>query len=156
VNYRFDGVVEQAGSILIVEDNDDDFESTCDALHNVDGFNMPVERAENGSEAIEFLRLRATDYRQGRDSIPRLILLDLNLPGMDGHGVLMQMKSSVGMRQIPVVVFSSSSSSEDIAACYAAGANAYVCKPSSLDELNVIMRNLEKFWVETNKLSGEH
>lgn len=156
MNYRFDEFAEQAGSILIIEDNDDDFESTCDALHNVDGFNIPVERAENGSEAIEFLRHRTSSPVPDYASIPRLILLDLNLPGMDGHGVLMQVKSSASMRQIPVVVFSSSSSSEDIDACYAAGANAYVCKPSTLDELDVIMRNLEKFWVETNKLSGEH
>jgi len=83
---------------------------------------------------------------------PDLVLLDLNMPGMDGHDVLLQIRSDEVTRGLPTLIFSSSESSTDIRRCYRDHANAYVVKPRSSDGYRALAESIERFWYETARL----
>jgi chemotaxis family two-component system response regulator Rcp1 len=83
---------------------------------------------------------------------PDLVILDLNLPKRDGHAVLAAMRASPDLRKIPVVIFSTSQLSRDIARSYELGANCYVSKPGNLTEFFSMMKSIEKFWFGSVKL----
>jgi CheY-like chemotaxis protein len=135
--------------VLIVEDSDDDFESTREALQSIAEFNSPIHRAENGAEAVAYLEQIKVVDKPDANPEPCLILLDLNLPGLHGSKVLTAIKNDERTRHIPVVVFSNSQEFEDVNASYTGGANSFVSKPGSLDELVSTLRSFEKFWFKT-------
>jgi CheY-like chemotaxis protein len=137
--------------ILLVEDNPGDVRLTQEAardtkVHN----NMHV--VTNGLDAMAFLR------REGRHAAaprPDLILLDLNMPGMDGREVLRQVKSDESLRRIPVVIITSSQAEEDIIRAYDLQAACYVTKPVDLDQFIKVVKNIENFWLSIVKLPLE-
>lgn len=129
-------------TVLFIEDSDDDFESAHDVLKSFDDFHCSVVRAENCSEALGYL--------DNTDTEPCLILLDLNLPGKHGSELLKKLKSDINKRHIPIVIFSSSDEMSDVNACYANGANSFVRKPGTLDELERVLRSLKRFWFQTS------
>ena len=129
-------------TVLFIEDSDDDFESAHDVLNSFDDFYCPVVRAENCSEALGYL--------DNADSDPCLILLDLNLPGKHGSEFLKKLKNDCSRRHIPIVIFSCSDEMSDVNACYANGANSFVRKPGTLEELDSVLRSLKKFWFQTS------
>ena len=135
-------------SILIVEDNDDDFESTYDALREESNFSNPIYRAKNGAEALDFLYHRGQYDKPGSSPRPGLVLLDLNMPGVDGRTVLNRIKSDASLKSIPVIVFSTSANPVDVDACYNSGANSYVQKPVSLEGLINAIRRIKDCWFE--------
>lgn len=130
--------------ILLVEDNPGDVRLTQEALREGKIANNLVV-ASSGDEALARLR------REGATR-PDLILLDLNLPGMDGREVLRQIKGDESLKQIPVVVMTSSSAEEDVARSYALHANCFVTKPLDLDQFTKVIQAIEEFWVTVVKL----
>jgi CheY-like chemotaxis protein len=109
-----------------------------------------VSTAESGEVALELLRLR-TDEGDST-SLPDLILLDLNMPGMGGREFLRRLKCHETLRQIPVVVLTSSKSERDISESYLLQAAGYLHKPPSLQDLKVLMAGLEQYWFSLCKL----
>jgi chemotaxis family two-component system response regulator Rcp1 len=134
--------------ILLVEDNPGDVRLTREALKDARVINN-LHVANDGIEALDFLK------RQGKhqDAIrPDLILLDLNLPKKDGREVLGEMKADPGLRQIPVVILTTSKAEEDILKTYDLHANCYITKPVDLEKFIEVISAIEDFWLSIVKL----
>jgi chemotaxis family two-component system response regulator Rcp1 len=106
----------------------------------------------DGTEALRFLRREGP---HGAAPRPDLILLDLNLPGMDGREVLRQVKQDDELRRIPVVVMTRSDAERDVIATYDTGANSYVTKPVGLDEFTRVVQSVQEFWFSIVTLPPE-
>ena len=142
------GHTNGAAKILLVEDNPGDVRLTREALKEGKILNE-VSVAEDGVEALAFLR------RQGRYSDaarPDLILLDLNLPKKDGREVLEEIKCDDGLKQIPVVVLTTSAAERDILRAYNLHANCYITKPVDLEQFIKVVQLIEDFWLTIVKL----
>jgi CheY-like chemotaxis protein len=134
--------------ILVIEDNPGDVRLIEEALkEGVVGHH--VSRAADGFEALKFLR-REGAYASAQR--PDLILLDLNLPGIDGRELLREIKASPTLKRVPVIVLSSSKADEDILKTYELNANAYVTKPVQVEEFLHTIRSLEEFWTTVARL----
>ncbi len=134
--------------ILIIEDNPGDVRLLKDALKEL---KAPVEIrvASDGAEGLKM----TFDQNPGSDAWhPDLIFLDLNLPKVGGHEVLARLKADPDKRLIPVIVLSSSRAENDINRAYDAHANAYIRKPTSLDDLMNAVKGLKSFWIDTVRL----
>lgn len=135
--------------ILLVEDNASDEELTLHALRHHNLSNR-IHVVRDGEEALEFVFCRDRyDYRSFACP-PRLILLDLKLPKVEGLEVLRQMKSDPQTRMIPVVVLTSSKQESDLARGYQNGANSYIQKPVDFSEFREAVRNLGLYWLALN------
>ena len=136
--------------ILLVEDNAADEELTLHALKaNRLANNIQVVR--DGAEALEFIF--ATGRYAGRDvnHIPRVILLDLKLPLVDGLDVLRQIKGDERTRHIPVVVLTSSLEERDVVESYRLGVNSYITKPVDFEQFTECVRSLGMYWLLLNQ-----
>jgi two-component system response regulator len=137
--------------ILLVEDSPEDFETTERAFRR-SGLKNPIQRCADGDEALDFLFRRGQYADAPR---PGVILLDLNLPGTDGREVLSEIKADAELKQIPVIVLTTSSDTRDVSACYRAGANSYIQKPVDLDGFMKAIERLNDFWFEVVILPKE-
>lgn len=140
-------IIKPIQLILLVEDSDIDFETTLRAFKKANMTN-PVQRCEDGEEALDYLYQRNRYSEADKYPNPDLILLDLNLPGTDGREVLEEIKNDPKLRTIPVIVLTTSSDDEDIEKCYRAGANSYIQKPVDLDGFFAAIQRLKNFWFE--------
>ena len=131
-------------SILVVDDNEDDYEAVARAFKKV-GLTNPVSLCTTGQGAMDFLK--SGEGHKGDK--PMLIMLDLNMPGMDGFQVLQRIRADATLRQIPVVIWTTSSNEKDIDTCYQLGANAFMQKPVIFDDLIESIRRLRQYWFET-------
>jgi CheY-like chemotaxis protein len=129
--------------ILLVEDDPGDVLITREAIESSKVANR-LSVVSNGEEALQFLRGEEPFADAPR---PGLVLLDLNLPRLDGREVLARMKSDPNLRRIPVVVLTTSSSDEDIVRSYDLHANAYVTKPVDFDQFMSVVRQIDQFFV---------
>jgi CheY-like chemotaxis protein len=109
-----------------------------------------VQFVENGVEALDYLQRRGKYKEVGE--FPHLVLLDLNMPRKDGRQVLQEIKDSAMLRHIPVIIFSTSKSPDEIRQLYLMGANSFIIKPSSFDKLLEVTRNIGQYWVNTATL----
>lgn len=134
--------------ILIIEDNDDDFEATQRALTRNKNLSNPVVRCFDGLDAWAYLQAEGKYSPPNHPNCPGLILLDLNMPGLDGRKLLARIKRDPDLNQIPVVIMTTSSETEDVDACYRAGANTYVPKPVCWPEFSEAITRLHEFWFE--------
>ena len=134
--------------ILLVEDNPGDVRLTREALREGKVRNN-LAVAFDGVEALAYLRKEGEHAGAVR---PDLILLDLNLPRMDGREVLNEIKGDASLRNIPVVVLTSSQADDDIARVYSLHANCYVTKPVDLDQFIRVVESIEDFWFTIVKL----
>ena len=134
--------------ILLVEDNPGDVRLIREAMRER-RMQVDLHAVENGVEALAFLR-RENGY--ARVPRPDLILLDLNLPKMDGRGVLTEVKEDRDLRRIPVVVLTASQAEEDIFRAYDLRANCYVTKPLDLDQFMDAVQTIQDFWMSVVKL----
>jgi CheY-like chemotaxis protein len=133
--------------ILLVEDSPEDFEATLRAFRK-SGLKNSVVRCEDGDEALDYLHRRGKYANPDSSPRPGVILLDLNLPGTDGRQVLSDVKTDVSLRDIPVVVLTTSADERDISACYRAGANSYIQKPVDIDGFMKAIERLNGYWFE--------
>jgi len=127
---------------LLVDDNPADIDLTSDVLAHGDYPSLVCSVAD-GEEAIAYLQ-RAGQYAD--KLVPDLVLLDLNLPRKDGRAVLAEVKGHPRLRTTPVVIFSTSQASQDIAKSYELGANSYVCKPGNLHDYIAAVDSIGEFW----------
>ena len=135
--------------ILIVEDDEDDAALTLKALGEL-ALGRRAARVRDGEEALEFLF--GTGRHAGRAApFPRLILLDMRLPKMDGLQVLTIVKGDPRTKSIPVVMLTSSGREEDVARSYALGVNSYIVKPASFDEYAAAVVGAGSYWLTWNK-----
>ncbi|HUW50645.1 MAG TPA: response regulator [Sulfuricella sp.] len=137
-----------AVDILLVEDNPGDVRLTREAMKEARiAVNLNV--ANDGLEAMKMLRQEAP---YGNLPLPDLVLLDLNMPKMDGREVLRQIKFDDRLKHIPVVILTTSAAEKDIAQAYGMHANCYITKPVELEEFMEIVKSIEGFWLTVVKL----
>jgi two-component system, response regulator len=136
-------------TILLVEDNQDHAELTLRALKNGNMLN-DVHWVKDGEEALEFVQQRGRYAEPARVPRPGLILLDIKLPKLDGHEVLQELKRDERLRTIPVVMLTTSRESDEVTACYVAGANGFVSKPVSFRDFIETIQTIKLYWVLTN------
>lgn len=140
--------VTSTQTILIVDDSEDDFDATVRALAKGANLKNPIRRCEDGKECLDYL-FRRGDYAEPEASPrPGIILLDLNMPGIDGRSVLEEIKNDASLRSIPTIVMTNSDDERDISACYEIGANTYVRKPLNWDNFFEAMKRLKEYWFE--------
>ena len=135
--------------ILLAEDNAIDAELALRALkaHDAD----EVLLANDGAEVLDCLLCRGV-YENREAGHPALVLLDLKMPKVDGLEVLRHMKNDARLRQIPVVMFTSSREESDLARCYELGANAYLVKPLAFADYRAVLGLARGFWLALNEL----
>ena len=145
------GSVSRPIEVLLVEDNPGDVRLTKEALKEGKVRNN-LNVAVDGVEALAYLRREGKYAGSVR---PDLILLDLNLPRMDGREVLEVIKADPALRNIPVVVLTSSQAEQDIVRAYDLHANCYITKPVDLDQFITVVKSIEDFWFTIVKLPPE-
>ncbi|WP_193199227.1 response regulator [Nostoc sp. MG11] len=146
--------------LLVVEDSNEDFRMLQRLMRRM-AVQNPIHRCTNGDEVLEFLY---RDYQEESDAYgkgealsqpqpvlrPSVILLDLNLPGIDGRDILERLKQDRSFKEIPIVVFTTSSNPKDIELCYQKGANGYLVKPMDAQELKKTIQAFVDYWLKAN------
>jgi CheY-like chemotaxis protein len=138
-------------TILMADDDPDDRLLTADALKEARLIN-DIRFVENGVELLEYLRRQGKFAPPADAPRPGLILLDLNMPKMDGRTVLKEIKQDPDLRMLPVVILTTSKDDEDVYKSYDLGVNSYIVKPVTFEALVDILQTLEKYWFEIVEL----
>lgn len=133
--------------ILLVEDNPMDVDLTLQAFHE-EGLASAIVVCPDGEDALTYMKRHG---HESDPSLPRLVLLDLCLPNIDGLEVLCAMRAHPTWRKMPIVVLTTSSEPRDIDRAYASGANSYVVKPVDSDAFADIVSALNLYWFRTNR-----
>lgn len=136
--------------ILLVEDNSDDVELTLHALRRENLANH-IHVARDGEEALDFLFCNGSYASRSFERPPRLVLLDLKLPKVDGMEVLRQLKADPRTRSIPVVILTSSKEERDLVQGYGLGANSYIQKPVDFDQFRNTVKTVGLYWLLINQ-----
>ncbi len=140
--------------VLVVEDNAAHYEALVRAFQTT-GCSRPLVRCCDGDAALEYL-LGSVDGSGGNVGVlPALVLLDLNLPGTDGHEVLDIVKQNVWLKRVPVVVMTTTAHPPVVRRCYDSGANGFLKKPASYEGLIHAARLISDFWCDLNELCDE-
>ncbi len=134
--------------LLVAEDSDEDFVTLQRLMQRMKVQN-PIYRCTDGDSVLDFLQ-QVGESEESDRALPSVILLDLNLPGTDGRDVLAQLKQDQSLREIPIVVFTTSSNPKDIEFCYQNGANGYLIKPMDARELQRTIQAFVDYWLEAN------
>lgn len=135
--------------ILLVEDDPGDARLAQIALRDA-GAQCVVRHVRDGIEAMEALNAAVANG----EKLPDLVLLDLNMPRMDGRQVLREMRADRTLRSVPVVVLTTSAVDRDVAASYSMGANSFITKPMDIDEFCMVMRGVQNYWFSVVRLPG--
>jgi len=145
-------MINSLSNILMVEDNEDDYEAAVRSLKK-NHFANPVHWCKNGQDGLDYLRHQGK-YADNTDTLPGLILMDLNMPGIDGRHMLGMIKEDEKLRSVPVVVLTTSSDTKDVEQCYQLGANTYIQKPVSFEGLVEAVRTMKEYWFDIALLPG--
>jgi two-component system response regulator len=138
-----------ANDVLLVEDNQDDVDLTLRAFRK-HAFPMNIHVVRDGQEALDFIFCKGA-YSE-RDCVPpKVVLLDINLPKLDGLGVLKAVKNDPATKSIPVVMLTSSSERSDLQESYRLGANSYLVKPVDFKQFVDATRTFGEYWLEINR-----
>ena len=139
-----------AVELLLVEDNPQDLELALRALRKANLANR-IHVARDGAEALDFIFCEGLYPARRAADVPKVILLDLKLPKIDGLDVLKRIKSDPRTKTIPVVVLTSSKVQSDVVASYQLGVNAYIVKPVNFERFSEAVRDLGLFWLLLNQ-----
>ena len=134
-------------TILLVDDDEDDIEFISDALKE-SRLTNDAKSVRDGEELLDYLHQRGDYEHLAGNPKPGLILLDLNMPRMDGREALRQIKAHPELRDIPVVVLTTSKAAEDTFRTYELGADSFLVKPATFTEMVRIMDTLAKYWCQ--------
>lgn len=130
--------------ILLIEDNEDDREAVVRAFHSC-GCDFPIHWFKDSNQVLKYL--------QDHDpKLPQLILLDLNMPGLNGKMLLKEIKTDDHFKKIPVIILTTSIDSKDVADCYNYGANSYIQKPVNFFHMKDVCQSLSQYWLKTSVL----
>lgn len=135
--------------VVLIEDNHSDIELTLRAFQRLNA-NISVMVFQDGEEALEFFQARGQYKARELSELPRIILLDLKLPKLNGHEVLKEIRADELTAQIPVVIFSTSSENSDVNLSYKLGSNSYIQKPVSYQEFNETIEKIGSYWLNYN------
>jgi CheY-like chemotaxis protein len=149
------GKLSNPVSILIADDDAQDAMLVQMAVRRA-SLGLRLDTVSDGEEAINYLLGRYSYADRSTHPFPNLMLLDLKMPRLNGFDVLDFVRRQPGLRQLPVVIFSSSDDPGDIRRAYDAGANSYLCKPHSNDDLSALLRALEEYWCKFNHFPPCH
>ena len=145
-------MMETPVEILLVEDNMNDAELSLYALRKFKIANR-IHHARDGAEALDYIFGSESDVSSKQPiQIPRLILLDLKLPKIDGQEVLRKLKSNEATRTIPIVVLTSSREERDIVESYNLGVNSYIVKPIDFEQFTEAVRDVGLYWLLLNQV----
>jgi two-component system, response regulator len=136
--------------ILLVEDNPSDLELALHALQQNNLANR-IQIARDGAEALDFLFCRGPHANRSINGAPKVVLLDLKLPLVDGLEVLRQVKANPCTRSIPIVVLTSSNEDRDMIESYQLGVNSYITKPVDFEQFTASVRQIGLYWVLLNQ-----
>jgi len=135
--------------ILLVEDNEGDVLLTREAFEEINP-NAEINVVYDGRSAVDYLE----NCIQQQGELPELVLLDINLPKMNGHEVLCVIKNSKLMRNIPVIMLTTSSSQNDVSKAYGNFANCYITKPHDVNDFFEVISHIDNFWFKMAQLNG--
>ena len=144
---------QDAVDILLVEDSPEDAEMTKRALRS-QGLTNRLHHVKDGVEALDFLFGRGAYAGRDATNLPRVVLLDLKLPKVDGLEVLREIKNDPRTRVVPVVVMTSSREDSDLAASYRLGVNSFIVKPVTFNDFMVAVSKLGVYWLQLNQPSA--
>ena len=144
-------MIAATDEILLVEDSQDDVDLTLHTLRRENLANH-VAVVRDGEEALDFLFCRGPHAQRSFERPPRLVLLDLKLPKVEGIEVLGQVKGDPRTRMIPVVILTSSREERDLVSSYNLGANSYIQKPVDFDQFRQVVKGLGLYWLVINQL----
>jgi len=142
--------------ILLIEDNPNDVELTLRALQKSHRLTNNIEVVRDGAEALDFLFCTGAYAHRDPEDGPQVILLDLELPKVDGMEVLRRVKADPRTRMIPVVVLTSSRQDRDIIESYQLGVNSYITKPVDFEQFTQAVQQLGFYWLLLNQSSKPH
>ena len=142
--------MDKLGYILLADDNEDDLELEQRALAQYHVANEIIV-VRDGAETLDFL-FRRGEFSNRNQADPLVVLLDINMPKVNGLEVLQQMKNDQRLRHIPVVMLTSSRQGPDVEHCYSLGANAYVVKPVDFAQFADAVKTIGKFWAVLNEV----
>ncbi|MBA3712780.1 MAG: response regulator [Pyrinomonadaceae bacterium] len=140
--------------ILLVDDDEEDRMLACDALAE-SRLSNEIYCATDGEDLMDYLHRRGKYAPPAEAPRPGLILLDLNMPKKDGREALLEIKSDPDLRQIPVVVLTTSKAEEDVYRSYDSGASSFISKPVTFDGLVELMKGLGRYWFEIVDLPSQ-
>lgn len=135
-------------SILLAEDSEEDAELTLEALRDNNLANR-VEVVRDGAEALDYLYARGI-FQNRTNGLPAVVLLDLKMPKVDGMEVLRTIRADAKLKEIPVVILTSSKEERDLVKAYGLGVNAYVVKPVDFRDFHAAVKSLGVFWALVN------
>jgi CheY-like chemotaxis protein len=138
--------------ILLVEDSEDDLDMTLRALRKANLANH-IEVARDGAEALDFIFCEGAHAARKFGNLPRLILLDLKLPKIDGMEVLKRVKGDPRTKMIPVVMLTSSKEQKDVIESYGLGTNSFIVKPVDFESFAAAVKSLGMYWLLLNQPS---
>jgi CheY-like chemotaxis protein len=138
-------------TILMAEDDPDDRLLAQEAIREAN-LNHDIQFVEHGEELLNYLRHTGIFANKSQFPQPRLVLLDLNMPRMDGREALKEIKADPELRRIPIVVLTTSQAEEDIIKTYDLGVSGYITKPAAFDGLIEVMKVIGKYWFEIVEL----
>jgi len=150
VDHRRYSVETAEVEILLVEDNPKDVELTLHALRK-ENLSKCIQVVRDGEEALEFLFCRGTYSNRSFDNPPKLVVLDLKLPKVDGLEVLRKVKNDSRTRAIPVAILTSSNEDRDLVAGYKLGVNSYIQKPVDFNQFRDTVKQLGLYWLMVNQ-----
>lgn len=139
-------MIEANKAILVVEDNPADYFATERGLRKA-GLANPIIHAESGEAALDYLAGTGAYAGQGEQK-PGIVLLDINLPGLNGGEVLERIRAEERLRLVPVIMLTTSSDERDVQMAYRLGANSYIQKPVDLDGFMSALKRLKDYWFE--------
>ncbi|MDQ8186480.1 response regulator [Pelagicoccus sp. SDUM812002] len=134
-------------TILLIDDNPDDYEAT-ERSFEAANFANPIQWCHSAKDGIDYLKRSGKFEGRSPETHPCLILLDLNMPGMDGRAALKKIKQDVSICAVPVIVLTTSSDEKDIELCYQLGASTYIQKPVEFNSLVAAVARMKDYWFE--------
>lgn len=142
-------------TILLVEDDPDEAELALFGFGKVGG-DYDIQLTRNGEEALDFLFARGAHAERPESRKPNLVILDLDLPRVNGFEVLKQLRKSADYRYTPVVILTTSDEQSDILQGYQLGVNSYLCKPVDFESFADLLQQVSHYWLRNNAIPGHH